>query len=71
MALQVLDTVAEVHGGLKFEYETFPWSCEYYLEHGRMMPEDGIDTLKDFDAIFLGAVGNPKLVPDHISCGGF
>ncbi len=70
VALQVLDTVAEVHGGLKFEYETFPWSCEYYLEHGRMMPEDGIDTLKDFDAIFLGAVGNPKLVPDHISLWG-
>lgn len=70
VSLKVLDTIAEVHGGLKFIYKEFPWSCEYYLEHGVMMPEDGLDTLKNFNAIFLGAVGNPALVPDHISLWG-
>lgn len=69
-ALKVLDTLCEVHGGLRFETTQFDWSCEYYLEHGEMMPEDGLQTLANFDAIFLGAVGNPKLVPDHISLWG-
>jgi tartrate dehydrogenase/decarboxylase/D-malate dehydrogenase len=44
-----------------------PWSCEYYRTHGRMMPADGVEQLKAFDAIYLGAVGLPKQVPDHIS----
>ena len=69
-SLKVLDAVAEVHGGLKFKYREFPWSCDYYLEHGKMMPEDGLNSLKDFNAIFLGAVGNPQLVPDHVSLWG-
>lgn len=67
--LKVLETIAEVHGGLKFEKTEFPWSCEYYLEHGQMMPDDALDTLKNFDQIFLGAVGFPG-VPDHISLWG-
>ncbi|MFC3885678.1 tartrate dehydrogenase [Bacillus songklensis] len=70
VSLKVLDTVAEIHGGLKFQYREFPWSCEYYLEHGQMMPDDGLDILKNFEAIFLGAVGNPKIVPDHVSLWG-
>ncbi|WP_374723369.1 tartrate dehydrogenase [Calidifontibacillus erzurumensis] len=69
-ALKVLDTLCEVHGGLRFETTQFDWSCEYYLEHGEMMPKNGLQTLSNFDAIFLGAVGNPKLVPDHISLWG-
>lgn len=69
-AIDVLKTVADVHGGLKFEFTKFPWSCEYYLEHGEMMPKDGLNILKDFDSIFLGAVGNIKLVPDHVSLWG-
>lgn len=69
-ATKVLDTIADIHGGLKFNYEQFPWSCEYYLEHGKMMPDDGLNTLKNFHAIFLGAIGNPQLVPDHISLWG-
>lgn len=69
-AIQVLETVANLHGGLKFEFTEFPYSCEYYLEHGEMMPEDGLDRLSEFDAIFLGAVGNVELVPDHISLWG-
>ncbi len=66
---RVLDTVAKIHGGFRFTYETFPWSCAYYLEHGRMMPEDGLKIISQFDTIFLGAVGFPG-VPDHISLWG-
>ncbi|MBO8172225.1 MAG: tartrate dehydrogenase [Bacillaceae bacterium] len=66
-ALEVLQTLSAVHGGLQFSFREFPWSCDYYVETGKMMPDDGLDILKNFDAIFLGAVGNPHLVPDHIS----
>jgi tartrate dehydrogenase/decarboxylase / D-malate dehydrogenase len=69
-AVKVLHTLADVHGGIRFEFTEFPWSCEYYLEHGKMMPDDGLQILQGFDAIFLGAIGNPKLVPDHISLWG-
>lgn len=64
--VRVLNALAEKHGGLKFEYNTLPWSCAWYLEHGRMMPEDGMTILRDCDAILLGAVGFPG-VPDHVS----
>lgn len=64
--IKVLNKVAELDGGFKFEFTEFPWGCEYYKETGRMMAEDGIETLSKFDAIFLGAVGAPG-VPDHIS----
>lgn len=64
--IKVLNKVAELDGGFEFEFTHFPWGCEYYLREGRMMPEDGIEILKNFDAIFLGAVGYPG-VPDHIS----
>ncbi|MBM7634754.1 tartrate dehydrogenase [Geomicrobium sediminis] len=69
-AEQVLHTIADIHGGFQFEFTSFPWSSEYYLEHGVMMPEDGIQTLASFDSIFLGAVGNEQLVPDHVSLWG-
>jgi len=69
-ATKVLKAVSEIHGGLTFEFEEFPWSCEYYLKHGVMMPDEGLERLKDFDSIFLGAVGNLKLVPDHVSLWG-
>lgn len=64
--IKVLNKVAELSGEFKFEFTHFPWGCEYYKETGRMMAEDGIETLSKFDAIFLGAVGAPG-VPDHIS----
>ena len=64
--IKVLDTVARLDGTFSFEWTHFPWGCDYYLETGRMMPEDGIETLSKFDAIYLGAVGAPG-VPDHIS----
>ena len=55
--------------GIEFRWDELPWSCEYYLRHGRMMPEDGLDQIRHHDAIFLGAVGFPT-VPDHISLWG-
>jgi len=69
-AIEVLNKIAELDGGFQFEWTYFPWGCDYYLEHGEMMPEDGIDILKQYDQIFLGAVGMPELVPDHISLWG-
>jgi tartrate dehydrogenase/decarboxylase/D-malate dehydrogenase len=63
--LQVLHAVAQRHG-FRLEITEFPWGCDYYLDTGRMMPRDGLDTLRAFDAIYLGAVGAPS-VPDHVS----
>ncbi|MBI3049235.1 MAG: tartrate dehydrogenase [Acidobacteria bacterium] len=51
------------------EWTTFDWSCERYVKTGRMMPDDGLEQLRAFDAIFLGAVGFPG-VPDHVSLWG-
>lgn len=64
--IKVLNRVAELDGGFNFEFTHFPWGCQYYLETGKMMPDDGIEQLSKFDAIYLGAVGYPG-VPDHIS----
>jgi len=55
--------------GFTLEWREFDWSCETYAKTGRMMPEDGIDQLRSFDAVFLGAVGYPG-VPDHVSLWG-
>lgn len=55
--------------GASVEWTAFDWSCETYKATGRMMPEDGLDRLADFDSIFLGAVGFPG-VPDHVSLWG-
>lgn len=53
--------------GFGFEFDTFDWSCDRYLEQGEMMPDDALDTLSGFDAIFLGCIGDAAKVPDHIS----
>ncbi len=66
--IRVLDTAGE-RFGFSFDWHFFPWGCEYYLSTGEMMPIDGIEILSKYDAIFLGAVGAPK-VPDHISLWG-
>jgi len=52
--------------GIGFQWDEFPWSCAYRAKHGRMMPEDALDTIGRHDAIFFGACGFPG-VPDHIS----
>lgn len=64
--IKVLKEVAKIDGNFDFDFSYFPWGCEYYKENGKMMADDGIEQLKKFDAIFLGAVGAPG-VPDHIS----
>ena len=65
-AIKTLEAAAE-----KFSFtvslEEFDWSCDYYLEHGEMGPENVLDLLKDFDAIYLGCIGDANKVPDHIS----
>jgi len=63
---RVLDAAAQADGGFRLEYTEFPWSCRHYLDHGRMAPADFLDILRDFGAIYLGAVGYPG-VPDHVS----
>jgi tartrate dehydrogenase/decarboxylase/D-malate dehydrogenase len=54
---------------ISLTWRNFDWSCETYLSTGRMMPEDALDQLRPFDAIYLGAVGYPG-VPDHVSLWG-
>jgi len=54
---------------IRFVWDQFDWSCAYYRQHGRMMPDDGLDSIAGHDAIFLGAVGWPS-VPDHVSLWG-
>jgi tartrate dehydrogenase/decarboxylase/D-malate dehydrogenase len=67
-AIGVLDEVARQHG-FALEWNAFDWGCERYVETGQMLPPDGLDRLRDHDAIFLGAVGRPD-VPDHVSLWG-
>ena len=56
---------------IDLEFTTFEFgSCDYYLEHGKMLPDDWFEQLKGFDALFYGAVGWPEKVPDHISLWG-
>ncbi|MFT4037730.1 MAG: tartrate dehydrogenase [Thermomicrobiales bacterium] len=69
-ALRVLERLAEQSAGrFAFRFTSYPWGSAYYLEHGRMMAEDGLEHLRDKDAIFFGAVGWPE-VPDHVSLWG-
>ena len=65
---RVLQAIAAIDGSFAVEFTDFPWGCEYYLKTGRMMDEDGLEKLKSFDAIYLGAVGYPG-VPDNVSLG--
>lgn len=67
-AMRVADHAAELHG-FAIEWTEYPWSCDYYLRHGRMMPPDGLRQLAGHDGILLGAVGQPD-VPDHVSLWG-
>jgi tartrate dehydrogenase/decarboxylase/D-malate dehydrogenase len=67
--VRLLEFAAEVTGQFKIDWQEFPWGSGYYLEHGVMMPADGLDILEQFDAIYFGAVGWPE-VPDHITLWG-
>jgi tartrate dehydrogenase/decarboxylase/D-malate dehydrogenase len=66
--VRVLEVLAARYG-FQIEFETFPYGCQYYLKHGVMMPADGLEKMGGFDAILLGAVGEPD-VPDHVSLWG-
>lgn len=68
-AMRVADAAA-ARFGFALKTTEFPWSCDYYLKTGEMMPADGIAQLRPFDAIYLGAVGWPKTVPDSVSLHG-
>ncbi len=63
--VKVLEAAAKA-GDFALEFQQFEWGCGYYLRTGRMMPEDGLEQLRSYDAIYLGAIGHPT-VPDHIS----
>ena len=67
--VEVLHALTRQDPQLKFDVETFDWGSDYYKQHGVMMPEEGLQTLKKFDAIYFGAVGAPD-VPDHITLWG-
>jgi tartrate dehydrogenase/decarboxylase / D-malate dehydrogenase len=67
--LQALESLERREGTFRLDVTQFDWGSAYYKANGRMMPDDGIETLKAYDAIFFGAVGAPD-VPDHITLWG-
>src|SRR6202795_1517293 len=67
--LEVLQVLAQKDGGFRLNVEGFPWGSDYYKKHGVMMPKDGLEQLREFQAIYFGAVGAPD-VPDHITLWG-
>ena len=67
--ITVLEALARAEGAFDFDFQVFPWSSDYYLQHGHYIPDGGLERLRNFDAIFFGAVGSPK-VPDHVSLWG-
>jgi tartrate dehydrogenase/decarboxylase / D-malate dehydrogenase len=67
--LDVLKALEERDGGFRLRVERFPWGSDYYRKHGRMMAENGLATLRRFDAIYFGAVGDPE-IPDHVTLWG-
>jgi len=67
--IRVLEAIESREPHIEFEIETFDWGSDYYKRYHRMMPEDGLDQLRNFDAIYFGSVGAPD-VPDHITLWG-
>ena len=61
---------AAVGDEAKLAWHSLDWGSDYYRAHGVMMPADGLQQLKDFDAIYLGAVGEPGVIPDHVTLWG-
>lgn len=65
----VLEALAARDGGFACEFTNYEWGSSYYKQHGKMMPDHGLEALKSHDTIFFGAVGAPD-VPDHITLWG-
>jgi tartrate dehydrogenase/decarboxylase/D-malate dehydrogenase len=65
----VMQALAEADESFTFEFENFDWGGDYYRKHGIMMPADGLDALRDKDAILFGSAGDPD-IPDHITLWG-
>jgi tartrate dehydrogenase/decarboxylase/D-malate dehydrogenase len=63
---KVLEALAASGASFKFEFENFDWGGDYHRQHGVMMPGDGLDALRDKDAILFGSAGDPD-IPDHIT----
>ena len=66
---QVLEALAKTSSTFRFEFENFDWGGDYYREHGVMMPADGLDAIRNKDAILFGSAGDPH-IPDHITLWG-
>ena len=64
--VRVLEALAHRTAALHLEFQYFDWGSERYLAHGQMMPDGGLETLGEFDAIYFGSAGDPR-VPDHIT----
>jgi len=64
--IKVLQAAAEKTGAFRLAVDEYPWGCGHYLEAGVVMPEDGIDILSNYDAVYFGASGHPQ-VPDYLS----
>jgi len=67
--VEVLNALAERDGGIAFQVDHFDWGGDYYKKHGRMMPENGRDQIRDHDAILFGSAGHPD-IPDHVTLWG-
>ena len=67
--VEVLQALSKIVPNLPIEFNHFDWGAEYYKEHGIMMPDEGVDELKDYNAIYFGSAGVPD-IPDHITLWG-
>jgi tartrate dehydrogenase/decarboxylase / D-malate dehydrogenase len=66
---EVLQALAAGGTGFRFEFSSFGWGGDWYRAHGKMMPDDGLDAIRDMDAILFGSAGDPH-IPDHITLWG-
>ena len=67
--VEVLKTISKIEDNLPMEFTEFDWGSDYYRKHGIMMPQDGVEMLKDYNSIYFGSAGDPD-VPDHVTLWG-
>jgi len=66
-SVRVLECMQELDGSFALDYTRMPWGADYFAQTGKVTPDDYLDQLRPFDAIFLGALGYPQKIPDHIT----